>query len=129
MKNETLNLKQELPPILRLSIYRQAKQYLTALLQEGKNDIHNDINSPYYNKHWIYNLCLLFPCILWDLHSYLDTAPFGHNWNFLDTPTAFPELKRKLPFPKHRTYHERIQFRIDILSSFELELKDKLKLN
>ena len=45
-------------------------------------------------KHGIYphGLCLLLPCILWNLTHYCDDAPCGDEWDYNDTSNQFPEL-------------------------------------
>jgi len=45
-------------------------------------------------KHGVFphGICLLLPCVLWNLQHYCDDAPNGDGWNYQDTPNQFPEL-------------------------------------
>jgi hypothetical protein len=45
-------------------------------------------------KHNVFphGLCLLLPCVLWNLQHYCDDAPSEDGWNYHDTKNMFPEL-------------------------------------
>lgn len=61
-------------------------------------------------------LCLLLPCMLWDLKHFLQDAPDGENWDFSDTRIAFPEIKDFLKvIGKARTREEEVETRISVL--------------
>jgi len=76
-----LNLKQEVPKDIRLEVYIKA------------------LESVKYTKDLVgkhYGLCLLFPILLWELNNYLDNAPNGEDWDWKETPIAFPELTKEV---------------------------------
>ncbi len=80
MKNEHVLPQTEVPEELRLEIYKEALRLI-----ETDNEI--------LGTHWDYGLCLLLPCILWDLDSFTSRGPKGKGWNYRDTTTMFPEIE------------------------------------
>lgn len=80
MQNEDIkSLKKPVPVELRLKIYKEALN----IIKENQSCFS-------MSSH---GLCLLLPCILWDLEDYVSETPSGHDWNFLDTTKAFPEVR------------------------------------
>ena len=57
-----------------------------------------------------FSLCLLLPCILWDLKTASSLTPDGKHWDYIDTIIAFPELKSFLKDNTRKTNEERIAF-------------------
>lgn len=80
MKNTKIkNLKQVVPTEIRIQVYRKAIKLIDK--QEKEHVLFG-----------VYALCVLLPCVLWDLKSYADYAPDKKCWSMNDTSTAFPEL-------------------------------------
>jgi hypothetical protein len=77
------------PPKERLKVYQEAKKYLKAEPSSRFND----------NKDKIVDelgVCMLLPCLLWNLDSYLDNIPESNRyWSYSDTVLAFPEFTDK----------------------------------
>lgn len=74
------NLDSEIPPEIRILVYKKA------ICQIKRNT---------YTKYGLQSacLCLLLPCILWNLKSYKDYGPNQYNWE--NTNNAFPEFTNK----------------------------------
>jgi len=74
------NLDSEIPPEIRLLVYKKA------ICQ---------IKRKTYTKYGLESayLCLLLPCILWNLKTYENCGPNLYNWE--NTNNAFPEFKEK----------------------------------
>lgn len=74
------NLDSEIPPEIRLLVYKKAI---------------SQIKRKTYTKYGLESaqLCLLLPCILWDLKSYTSFGPNNYNWE--NTNNAFPEFTDK----------------------------------
>jgi hypothetical protein len=79
MRNKKYTLEKELPKKIKLQVYKKA-------LKLYKND-ENTI------RQLGQGLCLVLPCVLWELNHYLDNAPNAGNWSHLKTEIAFPEIK------------------------------------
>lgn len=75
------DLESSIPAEVRLEVYKKALHYV-----EETKDHMKDFNLS------VPALCLLLPCILWELTDYLNNYE-GKSWRFLDTATAFPEIK------------------------------------
>lgn len=107
-------LDKELPKRVRIATYRKAlKIYKDKLL---------NLDKEFYGMTGM-GLCILLPCILWGLKSYLDSMPNGEEWVHELTPTAFPEIKDGI----NRLYNitgdgQKIKERIKILEEI---LKNK----
>lgn len=85
MKNEhILNLHQVVPIEIRLEVYKEA----ILALKQTDSDKYSLIGSK--------GLCLLLPCILWDLETFSDETPEYKNWDWHDATIAFPELTEKV---------------------------------
>jgi len=78
--NYKQSLKLEVPKEIRLDVYKRA---ITIIENNEKSyGLEN------------YCLCLLLPCILYELEHYLDNVNgLDENWHFWDTEIGFPELK------------------------------------
>jgi len=73
------------PKRTRISVYKQAIK----LIESGKR-----------KYGCSYGLCLILPCILWDLKNYCDNAPNGNDWHYNVTLIMFPEIKSEI----HKIY-------------------------
>lgn len=79
MKNYHKTLKKKVNKRTRIKIYKQAIELLKT-------------NQPHFDMDKGLPLCLLLPCILYQLDHYLQSNPDGTSFNYKDTPIAFPEL-------------------------------------
>jgi len=77
-KNITIKPNTLVPTEIRIDTYKKAID----IIKDG------------VPKHGVFphGICLLLPCILWNLKHYCDDAPCGEGWNFQDTSNQFPEL-------------------------------------
>lgn len=100
MRNEQYELTEILPKNIRMEVYKEALKFIKC--KEEKYGL--------YGKHS--GLCLILPCILWDLDTYLSDDPNDNQWEYFDTSTAFPEISEIL----------------NTLSNSELSIDDKVKL-
>lgn len=41
-------------------------------------------------------ICMLLPCLYWDLNHFCDKSPDGVDWDYRDTKKWFPEIKEWL---------------------------------
>jgi hypothetical protein len=78
MRNKEYTLKKELPPHIRLEVYKEALEIVK-------------------KEQWVFGLtsfglCLILPCVLWGLNHFEDDMPGGGEWAYDDTPKAFPEF-------------------------------------
>jgi hypothetical protein len=71
-----------LPKEVRLEVYKKTKQVILK-------------NEDVFGLKRNYHLCLLLPCILWNLNYYLDYPTCDEYWSFSRTPIAFPELTKQ----------------------------------
>jgi hypothetical protein len=79
MKNENIqSLRQIVPIETRLEVYKQAIKAIE------NNIVVSNMDS--------YGLCVLLPCLLWDLKLCTSVAPDGYDWDYEHTSIAFPEL-------------------------------------
>lgn len=69
-------------------------------------------------------LCLLLPCILWDLDFWLGKEPSGGTWIYFETKKSFPELTNSVieDITRKRSPKTRISTRIKYLKKFIKEL-------
>lgn len=89
MKNETITLDTIVPKEIRKQVYQEAlKYYQNYLIYPNKYQNLDDEDS--------LGLCLLLPCVLWDLEHYLNDSPTGL-WEYEATVHAFPEIKDYIP--------------------------------
>lgn len=96
MKNTHILPNTEVPIELRKEVYREALRII-------------EIGKPRYSID-SFGLCLLLPCVLWELRHVLENAPNGKDWDFYHTENMFPELKDFLIKGKKYTNQERINF-------------------
>mgnify|MGYP003442819381 FL=1 len=97
------SLKKKVPKELRLEIYKKALDfYITGGIiarMKPKNA----------------GLCMLLPCILWNLEDYLDGNPNDDSdWSYHDTQIAFPEITKRIIY-KVRDNEDTVKKRIKIL--------------
>lgn len=72
-------------------------------------------------------LCLLFPCVLWDLESYIQNRV--HTWTTSDTKTAFEELDDVViaSIENAETSNAAINLRIEYIKTWIVNLENKKK--
>lgn len=93
------------PKAIRLQVYRKAIE----LIKSGEHAFEMDS----------FSLCLLLPCILWNLITYMDDAPDAEDWIWQETPEMFRELQvSHIERIKYTPMPERDNVRIEILESF-----------
>ena len=121
MKNIDIHPRQVVPIEPRLKIYKEALDLI-----KDNRDFRTSTGD------WVFNdvgLCLILPCLLWDLH-YMYNPPNG-NWHNWDTPIMFPELNKFILVHKvlDITTKEKQELRIKFLEEAieELELKQKVE--
>lgn len=93
MKNINIDIKKTVPQAIRLQVYKESLK----ILQDVSNSIKYKIEQK--KHHGVFGsvgLCVLLPCVLWDLESYLDKEPDNKHWDYRDTIIGFPELKSKI---------------------------------
>lgn len=118
MKNEQYSIREELPKEIRLEVYQEAISILQNFLKTGNSDKYSANGA----------LCLLLPCLLWDLVTMWDEDPQGNHWDPYHVPQGFPEIK---PFvdminqddsafyskPVEEIYQLRIEFLEDVVKT------------
>lgn len=77
MKNAQYTLDKLLPEEVRLQCFKEAIEYYEKKMKGEKV------------KELAHGLCLVLPCILWNLNSYLSSSPSGEDWSFRQAPKAF----------------------------------------
>ncbi len=118
MKNLHIkNLGQVVPAEIRLEIYKTALRIIEK--QERVFGLLKDS----------YGLCLLLPCVLWNLDNYLSKAPDGNNWSYFTTSSSFPELTSKVldKLNKTETDEQANKIRIKFLKDFIKMLENSLQ--
>lgn len=95
MKNIHIkNLLSEVPKEIRLQVYKEALEYYD---KELYNILYNLITPPgLCTGYYGIGICLVLPCILWELHNYLSASPANEVWDYEDTSIAFPELSKEI---------------------------------
>ena len=106
MKNKHICGGDLVPENIRLSVYRKAAEIIR-------------------EKIWLYQLsepylCLLLPCILWELNSFLDKDPNDNIWHDPDTTLMFPELTKDVirSIESTNTVNEANNLRLEFLKQF-----------
>ena len=89
MKNKHIFAGDLVPENIRLSVYKKA----AVIIRE--KFWFSQLSEPY--------LCLLLPCILWELNSFLDKDPNDNIWQDSNTPLMFPELTKDVIRSVERT--------------------------
>jgi hypothetical protein len=84
------HLRKVVPPEIRLQIYENALLFFEA------DDDDYSYNHYYKLEKEGAGLCLLLPCILWNLDDYLENQKNNKYWNYSDTSIAFPELTEEI---------------------------------
>lgn len=118
MKNTHIqNLDEVIPADIRLQTYIDTLGYY----EQRKWD-EEDESEGYYGD----GLCLVLPCIMWDLYNYLSNTPDGEYWDWTDTQKAFPELFRDIHkiYGAKRNRLNRNNVRMKLLRNWIKELSD-----
>lgn len=114
MKNEQYTLEKKLPLEIRREVYIEAHRRLKDSLRDD-NDY--DIKELFGTMSG--QLCLILPCILWDLPHYMYNGPH-RAWHWEEVGTAFPEIQELVDntakYLGELDGVERIQARIDFLN-------------
>lgn len=85
MRNQHIkDLSIPVPVSLRIEIYKMAAAFIVG------DTFSFGINTT-WNGRPQFPLCLILPCILWNLDEFTDPSPTGA-WAFTHTVKAFPEL-------------------------------------
>ena len=79
MKNYDCTLGEIVPETIRLEVYKEALDF-----------IENDGEKYGLDKYD--GLCLLLPCVMWDLDHYLNNDPNNCCWAYTETIKSFPEF-------------------------------------
>lgn len=117
MKNtHILNLDFVIPCDIRLQTYIDALEYC----EQRKWDVKDMAEGDYSD-----GLCLVLPCIMWDLYNYLSIAPDGEVWSWMYTQDAFPELGRDIGKIFHQFGKKnKDTVRMELLRNWIKELSD-----
>jgi hypothetical protein len=75
--------------VLRIKFRAVEKKKRIEVYKKALYLIKNSIYDYYMTSH---GLCLLLPCILWELKTYCDESPDGKDWKISNTGQLFPEL-------------------------------------
>lgn len=111
MKNTHIkNLYEEVPIEIRIKVYEEALNHILNIKRHRSD---------------CFGLCLILPCILWDLNTAIDTAPDGFDWHYESTSYAFPELDNKVlkKLQNLRTESTKNLFRVKFLKESINKLK------
>ena len=104
----------EYPKNQLVPLFKRIEVYKSSL------DILNDDRMKYHYS----GLCIMLPCILWNLNSHLDSVN-GEEWDWMETKNMFPEIE---PFIESicilETIDERITKRISIIEKILLTLNE-----
>lgn len=115
MKNINIDIKKTVPQAIRLQVYKESLK----ILQDVNNSIKYKIEQKkYYGMFGSIGLCVLLPCVLWDLESLLDNGYNFKVWDYRDTIIGFPELKSKIDLIYHTKSidpYKKNKIRIEIL--------------
>jgi hypothetical protein len=103
MINKNIKVGDEVPPEIRLQVYKEALENI--------------------EKSFDLGICLMLPMILWGLKSYLDRGPDGKSFNWRDTEKIFPEMKGISMAVNYTDIHKTA---IDIRSEYLTEAIKKL---
>ena len=114
MRNEQYTLDEELPVEIRLSVYKKALDYYISVKNGGDNkyDLIGEGGG---------GVCLVLPCILWELDSFLSEDPKGNDWDYSDVKIAFPEIKEWVS--NYKESEDKLNDRINCLKLYISELE------
>lgn len=85
------SLKQVVDKATRRRLYKAALLYYTQWDDAKPNEIYHC----YDDRIRPLGLCILLPCMLWKLNTYMSSNPnTNKSWDHDDTVIAFPEIKR-----------------------------------
>ena len=111
MKNKDIGTRKRVPKAVRREIYTEAIQ----IIEKGEP----------VSRLSTFPLCLLLPCVLWELSSFLNNNPQDKGWDQWDTPNMFPELteERLKSITTIRDSEERNIQRIKMLTEMLAEVQ------
>ena len=105
MKNYDCTLGEVVPEKIRLEVYKEALDF-----------IENDREKYGLDKYD--GLCLLLPCIMWDLDHFLNSDPNDYYWYWDETADSFPEFGELIHLiTKCIDEDEEVEARIKVLKS------------
>ena len=100
MRNKKYILGNKIPKKVRLDVYMRAIDYYKNILLKG--EITNE-----YKKLGI-GLCIVLPCYLWGLKSYMDKGPNNYDWQYWKAADSFIEADTLIRFVKYNTSNSEI---------------------
>jgi len=114
MKNKDISIHDIVPKHIRRATYKKAIEAI-----ESEKRIAGLCS---------FGLCLILPCLLWDLDHFLSQTPQNRAWDAYDTPSMFPELTEKRIHSISRIYSDNPQIdrnkqRIKVLTEMLAELE------
>jgi len=119
MRNKEITLKEPVPNKIRKIVYQQALKYYQDFLVKPHTKYLLIGDEPS-----TLGLCLLLPCILWDLRNYLNNSPIGDEWNHRETVFGFPEIREyTLEISETKEHKDRLELRIKVLTEILTNLK------
>lgn len=83
MRYKHITPDQVVPKYIRKKVYKECIDKIKNY-NDNDNEIQYDTTSM--------GLCMLLYCVLWQLNSYMDSAPNGEMWNFYYANISFPEF-------------------------------------
>ena len=116
MRNTQYSPSQEVPIELRLQTYKEAIE----IIEKGEHKF----------EMKQFQLCVLLPCIFWDLKTFNEDYKVKTYWFSEDTSIMFPELDnllKKIGFMGHYTDAERLKFLRSTVAEIEQKLKNETK--
>ena len=114
MKNEFINLGEPVPDELRLEVYIEAKKCVEQMLEGTFNK---------YRAECDLGLCLLLPCVLWDLEDYCENSPADVDWDYNDTAKSFPEISEWIPKIESMEHCRKNKVRLECIESAIKQMK------
>ena len=114
--NTEYDLSKELPKEIRLDVYKKAIDII-------ENDIDDKkVNFGIKCK----GLCLILPCILWNLKSLNELTPKGKDWSYDGAKIAFIEIRKHInKLSKIPTERESNIYRLEILKNIVKQLENE----
>ena len=99
---------------VRLIVYKNALKFIKANYKSGHFSGLTSVDS---------GLCLLLPCMLWNVH-FLDPAPNTRHWSYYETTKMFPELTKEdiIRIESFEESKDRVEYRAFLLEMWIKEL-------
>ena len=114
MKNTNIkNLDKVIPKRIRFSVYKEALKLLEDASKLPSNSY--DVYGMGTRNDNLFGLCLLLPCILWNLENYCHPAPDNTDWDWYNTSFAFPEIAKGVKLIMGSSVTQKAKFRIKVL--------------